>query len=90
MEKSPENDSFYKNQGSRSEHGQLRSHKIYRPSIIKHPGSYEPSNRASCLQIPSGSVWKTKRGFTSTSLTSYNKQNNVFLMDGESRLPIPY
>lgn len=49
----------------------------------------EPSNGAFCLQIPSGSVWKTKWGFTSTSLTSYNKQNNVFLMDGESRLPFP-
>lgn len=47
----------------------------------------EPSNRAVCLQIPSGSVWKTKQDFTSTSLTSYNKQNNVFSMDGESRLP---
>lgn len=49
----------------------------------------KPSNGAACLQIPSGSVWKTKQGFTSTSLTSYNKQNNVFLMDGESRLPLP-
>lgn len=45
--------------------------------------------RAVCLQIPSGSVWKTKRGFTSTSLSSYNKQNNVFLTDGESCLPFP-
>ena len=44
-------------------------------------------SRQMCLQIPSGSVWKTKLGFTSTSLTSYNKQNNVFLMDGESRPP---
>ncbi len=47
----------------------------------------EPSNMDVCLQIPSGSVWKTKQDFTSTSLTSYNKQNNVFLMDGESRPP---
>ena len=49
----------------------------------------EPSNGADCLQIPAGSVWKTKPVFTSTSLTSYNKQNNVFLMDGQSRLPFP-
>lgn len=49
----------------------------------------KPSNRAVCLQIPPGSVWKTKWGFTSTSLTSYNKQNNVFLMDAEPPLPRP-
>lgn len=61
-------------------------YKTPRPLWVALP---EPSNRAVCLQIPSGSVWKTKQGFTSTSLTSYNKQNNVFLMDGESRLPLP-
>lgn len=61
-------------------------YKTPRPLWVALP---EPSNGAVCLQIPSGSVWKTKRGFTSTSLTSYNKQNNVFLMDGESRLPLP-
>lgn len=33
--------SFYKIRGSRSQHGQLLSHKIYGPSIIKHPGPYE-------------------------------------------------
>lgn len=49
----------------------------------------QQQSRQMCLQIPSGSVWKTKLGFTSTSLTSYNKQNNVFLMHGESPPPFP-
>lgn len=37
--------------------------------------------------LPPNPLWKclkTKRGFTSTSLTSYDKQNNVFLMHGKS------
>lgn len=49
---------------------------------------FAQTQQQGCLQISSRSVWKTKRGFTSTSLTSYNKQNNVFLMNGESCLPL--